>query len=89
MELKNIKGIGPTLEKKLNNLGIINSNDLLEYYPYRYNFINIIPISDVSLDENCTIKATIIDSGRVQYIKRNFNRLTFKAISDNAICHYF
>ncbi len=85
MELKNIKGIGPTLEKKLNNLGIINSNDLLEYYPYRYNFINIIPISDVSLDENCTIKATIIDSGRVQYIKRNFNRLTFKAISDNAI----
>ena len=85
MELKNIKGIGPTLEKKLNNLGIINSNDLLEYYPYRYNFINIIPISDVSLDENCTIKATIIDSGRVQYIKRNFNRLTFKAISDNVI----
>ena len=29
------------------------------------------------------VKATVVDPGKVQYIKRNFNRLTFKCISDD------
>ena len=38
--LENIKGIGPKTIKYLNDLNIYNINDLLTYYPYRYNVYN-------------------------------------------------
>ncbi len=85
MELKNIKGVGLQLEKKLNSLSIYTVEDLLENYPYRYNFINIISIKEAENLDKSTVKATVIDNCKVQYIKRNFNRLNFKAISDNTI----
>ncbi len=85
MELKDIKGVGTILERKLNSLNIYTVKDLIEYYPYRYNYINIIDIKDTKEDEVCMVKATIIDSGRVMYIKRNFNRLNFKVVSSDDI----
>ena len=85
MEIRNLNGVGIQLEKKLNNLNIYTIEDLLEHYPYKYNFINIINIKDANETESCMIKATVVDSGRVQYIKRNFNRLSFRCISDNII----
>ena len=36
MELKKIKGIGEKTEKDLNRLGILRAEDLLTYYPKRY-----------------------------------------------------
>lgn len=85
MNINELKGVGVTLEKKLNNLGINSINDLLEYYPYRYNIINIVSINEVNDNENCTVKVTIVDTPKVQYIKKNFNRLSFRGISENII----
>ena len=85
MELEDIKGIGSSLLKKLNNLNIYNVDDLLEDYPYKYNFINIIDINNAIENESCMVKAIIVGDAKVQYIKRNFNRLNFKAISSNVI----
>ena len=85
MNINELNGVGVTLQKKLNNLGINKVSDLLEYYPYRYNVINIVSINEVKDNDNCMVNATIVDSGRVQYIKKNFNRLTFRCISDNVI----
>ncbi len=85
MELNVVKGIGPQLERKLNNLNIYSVEDLLENYPYRYNIINLVDINNVKDNEVCSIKVTIIDAPRVQYIKKNFNRLSFAASSNNVI----
>lgn len=85
MNINELKGVGVTLEKKLKNLGISSINDLLEYYPYRYNIINIVSINEVNDHENCTVRVTIVDTPRVQYIKKNFNRLSFRGISENTI----
>ena len=85
MDIKNIKGIGLQLEKKLNKLNIKTLEDLLDYYPYRYNFLNIISINNINEEEICTIKAKIIGDVKIQYIKKNLNRLTFKAISDDIL----
>jgi ATP-dependent DNA helicase RecG len=35
-ELADLKGIGPKIVQKLNNLGIYNIKDMLEYYPRTY-----------------------------------------------------
>ena len=85
MLLRELKGIGPQLEKKLNSLNIYSIDDLVNYYPYRYNYINISNINDVNNDDNCMLKGIIVDSGKVQYIKRNFNRLNFKVMVDNTL----
>ena len=85
MNINCLKGVGVTLEKKLNNLEIYSVNDLLAHYPYRYNITNIVKISDVKDNDNCMIKATIVDPGKVMYIKRNFNKLSFKCLSDGVL----
>ena len=85
MVIRDLKGVGPQLEKKLNSLNIYTVDDLLNYYPFRYNEINIIKIKDAIDEEVCMIKSTIIEAPKVQYIKRNFNRLLFKVISDDVI----
>ena len=66
MKINELKGVGVTLEKKLNNLDIYSVYDLLEYYPYRYNVVNIIDINNAEDNENCMVKAIIVDQGKVQ-----------------------
>ena len=47
MDLTYIKGIGPKSKTYLNKLGIFNINDLLEFYPFKYNFIKISNINNI------------------------------------------
>ena len=46
MELQDIKGLGPKGILVLNKLGITTPNDLISYYPYRYNKIETKLISE-------------------------------------------
>lgn len=85
MNIEELYGIGNSTKNKLNKLGICTVEDLLTYYPYRYNIVNIVKINEVVEDEACTVKAIIVDTPKVSYIKRNFNRLSFRCISDNVI----
>ncbi len=85
MELKLLKGIGPQLEKKLNSLNIFTVEDLLENYPYKYNFINLVDIRKVEDNEVCSVKVNIIDSPKVQYIKKNFNRVSFAGMANGEV----
>lgn len=78
MKLKDIKGIGSKTEELLNKLNIFTVEDLITYYPYRYNIIKFSNL-DEFLDESKYIKATIVDNPKVMYIKRNLNILTFLA----------
>lgn len=85
MNIEELYGIGNSTKNKLNKLGISTVEDLLTYYPYRYNIVNIVKIDEVVEDETYTVKAVIVDTPKVSYIKRNFNRLSFRCISDNVI----
>lgn len=85
MDLQNIKGIGDKTIKSLNKLNIYNIDDLVNNYPFRYQTYNIKKLSSVSNNENCTIIATVESNPQVFYFKKNFNRLSFKALSDNLL----
>ena len=85
MNISEIKGIGTTIQKKLNNLNIYTINDLQEYYPYKYNYIHISRLVEIDENEVYMINASVLEVPRIQYIKRNFNKLIFKAISDGEI----
>ena len=43
MDIKNLHQVGEKTSKILNKLGIFTDDDLINYYPYRYNLL-IIPL---------------------------------------------
>ena len=49
MDLNLINKIGPKTQKILNKININSVEDLLTYYPYRYNVIKFININVLSL----------------------------------------
>ena len=82
MDISNLYGVGPKSIDLLSKLGIYTINDLIEYYPYRYNLIKIVPLMEAPDGETVTIKGTIESEPRVSYIKKNLNRMTFRLNTD-------
>ncbi len=85
MELTDIKKVGPKTIEALNDLDIYTMDDLVNYYPYRYNIYNPINLEEASNLSTVTVNATIESEPKVFYIKRNLNRLTFKAMSGHLL----
>lgn len=83
MDIKNLHNVGEKTAKLLNKLGIYTDNDLLSFYPYKYNIYNF----SNSLEENITLilRVKIESNPIIFYIKKNFNKLSFRANIDNNI----
>lgn len=83
MEIENIKGVGPKTAKLLNKLDIYTTNDLLTYYPYRYNVYSF--NNNLNSEDTLIISAVIESNPVVAFVKKNFNRLSFRANSNGRI----
>ena len=77
--LEDIKGVGPKTLGTLNKLGINTIDDLINYYPFRYNKIELTPLKDGEVVVNGIVETPPIAT----YIKRNFNKLSFRVEIDN------
>ena len=83
MDIKNLHNVGEKTAKLLNKLGIYTDNDLINFYPYKYNIYNFSNF----LEENITLilRVKIESNPIIFYIKKNFNKLSFRANIDNNI----
>lgn len=79
MNLNLVSKIGPKTEKILNKINVFTVEDLLTYYPYRYNVIKFINIDECLENETCYCIATVLSAVKVAYIRKNFNRMSFIA----------
>ena len=77
MDIGFIKGIGVKTIDIYNKMDIFTINDLLTYYPYRYNVIKVIDIKDAIDGEVVTIKGIVDTEPRINYINK-LNRMTFR-----------
>ncbi len=85
MELSEIKGIGTKKLEVLNSMGIHDVNDLLNYFPTRYENRSIVKnISQLKDQDNCVIKVKFIDKPVTRYIRKNLNLTTAMAFDDTA-----
>lgn len=84
MELLNIPGVGPKLETKLKSLGINNVSELLNYFPYGYNFYYL-EKELRNTSDTITVKCVIETEPKVFYIKKNLNRLSFRGLVGNTL----
>ena len=81
--LDEIKGIGPKTKLALNDLNIYSIDDLLNYFPYRYNFYK--PVDLIDNDEVIMINGIVEGPIKVFFIKKNLNKLTFRLNTSNRL----
>ena len=77
MQLEDIKGIGSTTTKYLNELGIYDINDLITYYPFRYEIIENSDIHKLNDGDKIVIGGIIENVPSVFHFNRKLNKMSF------------
>ncbi len=75
-----VKGIGDKTEKVLNKLSIYNINDLINYYPFRYE---VLKKTDLNSDK--VVISGIVESSPVTSYFKKINKISFRLNIDNRI----
>lgn len=81
--LEEIKGLGPKNIKLLNKLNIYDSDNLIEYYPFRYEIIEKSNINELNDKDKVVIDGIVESVPSVFYINRRLDKMSFKLNSDN------
>lgn len=72
--LKDIKGVGPKILNLLNKLGIYTSQDLIDFFPFKYN-----TIEPTLLTQGPVVITGIVETTPITtYIKKSLNKLSFR-----------
>lgn len=76
--IADLKGFGPKSAEKFQKLNIACVEDLLLYYPFRYEDFKSKSVFDVLDGEKAVLTGTVVTPPQVQYYGFKRNRLTFK-----------
>ncbi|MFC5712186.1 ATP-dependent DNA helicase RecG [Thalassorhabdus alkalitolerans] len=85
LPVSKVKGIGEEKEKELNALHIHSVNDLLEYYPYRYEDYVVKDVTELEHDERGTIQGVVQSEPSVQYFGRKKSRVTVRVLTNGVL----
>ncbi|MFC3040293.1 ATP-dependent DNA helicase RecG [Virgibacillus xinjiangensis] len=78
-----IKGIGDKLAGDLASLNIYTVEDLLHYFPNRYDQYEIKPLSELVHEEKATVEGRVIHEPSLAFYGRKKSRLTFTVDVEN------
>ncbi|MCM1052500.1 MAG: ATP-dependent DNA helicase RecG [Ruminococcus sp.] len=87
MDLVDVKGVGPKTLDNLKTLNIVTLEDLLTYYPYRYDIFEPIDLKEDYDGERVAINAKIDATPTVAFIRKNFNKLNLRVNHNNRIMY--
>ena len=76
--LEKIKGIGPKSKELLNRLNIYTINDLLTYYPFRYDILKRTNLLQEDIDTKKIVIDGKVDSLVITNHFRKVNKLSFR-----------
>jgi len=77
-QLEEIKGLGPKTKNTLQRLGIVTSEDLLFYYPFRYDILKKSNIEELKQDDKIVIDGLIESVPSVFHINRRLDKMNFR-----------
>ena len=75
--LEDIKGIGPKSLLALKALNLYTKDDVINYFPYRYNVYTPVKLRECSEGDTCTITGYVESVAKVFFIRKNLNKLSF------------
>ena len=76
-ELELLNGVGPKTLKILNKLGINNKNELISYYPYRFEILEKSNIELLNQDDRVIIDGVVERVPTVFFFSKKFNKMEF------------
>ena len=83
--LKEIKGIGEKAILNLNKLGIFTVEDLLNYYPFRYNILKRSDIDSLEQHDNIVIDGIVESNATAFFFAKRKDKMTFKLNTGNNV----
>ena len=84
-ELKEVKGIGPKSLMLLNKLNIHTIEDLVTYYPFRYERFERANLAEVGQDEHLVIDGRIESSPILMRFKAGLNKMNFRLVTQSGV----
>lgn len=75
--LEDIKGIGPKSLLALKALNLYTKDDVINYFPYRYNVYTPVKLRECIEGDTCTITGYVESAAKVFFIRKNLNKLSF------------
>ena len=72
-----VKGVGEKLAEQLAFMHIYETDDMLEYFPYRYDIYEEKPLQELVHDEKVTIKGKVIYDPSLTFFGKKKSRLSF------------
>jgi len=81
----NIAGVGEKRAQALSDLGIETIEDLLSYYPFRYDDIKERDLAEINDQEKVTIKATVVSPPVINRFGYKKSRLQFRMMQGHDV----
>lgn len=78
--ITHLRGVGEETAVLLNDMGIYTINDLIEYFPYRYDDNSLKDLEEVKHDERVTVEGVIHSEPILTYFGKKRSRLTFRLL---------
>ena len=72
-----VKGIGEKVAEQLAFMHIYETNDILQYFPYRYDIYEEKPLQELVHDEKVTIKGKVLYNPSLTFFGKKKSRLSF------------
>ena len=86
MNIDTLKGIGPKTSKIFQNNGIITINDLMSYYPFRYDVIKRSNINQLVQDDKIIIDGIVDSNPSLFFFNNSSSYLGSLFISSFLLC---
>lgn len=78
MELTTIKGLGAKNKDLLNKLGILDVNDLLTYYPHRYDILKRSNLKEASEEDKIIVDGKVYSTPLILRFNKGLNKMNFR-----------
>ncbi|UJL47902.1 ATP-dependent DNA helicase RecG [Virgibacillus sp. NKC19-16] len=78
-----INGVGEKFAEDLATLHIYTVEDLLHYFPYRYDVFEIKPLGELIHEDKVTIEGRVVHDPSLAFYGKNKSRLTFTVQVEN------
>lgn len=80
-----LKGVGPKMVEDLASLDIITVEDLLLYFPFRFEDIKERELTNISDGEKVVLKGVVVSEATVNYFGPRKSRLSFRLMQDGVV----
>lgn len=83
--LDNVKGIGPKSLQLLSHLNIYTMEDLLGYYPYRFEILEKSNLKEMNQDDKVIVDGIIESIPNVYFFSKKLNKMSFRFSTENTL----